>query len=416
MRNPFDQYTQPENKVTHALAVALDRDRALLGKFLRLFDEKPPHPAAQLLVVCQQLPGDPYPLQTDAEIERRGLPDICIVDEASGWAFAVECKVTAGFEIDQCRRHARTLRGRGFQTVDIGVISLARPARLDTTWRWRSWIEVHRLLTNEGESAVSWPAEAARYIEVFEDRMTVERDFEGAMTAFSGFRFREGYSYPEAKRMLRLVMQELQRRPKLGEIGIDLTAKGRGSITGAKSDAVWDYLRIGTEGAKSHTSAPHLTVSIRESDVCIDITLPHRIGSKYRKRMGKRGEHLKAAILRAEAEITRCANLLGGRPNIRIMQRRYRNERDPQPFVDALINFDLRTAKESPSSPGPKTAAVWLDAALSGFISRRANIQLQIGASIPYGSARMASARAIDGIEKIAMALGPVTNLLLKDS
>ena len=34
MRNIFDQYAQPENRVTHALMTALDEDRVLLGLFL----------------------------------------------------------------------------------------------------------------------------------------------------------------------------------------------------------------------------------------------------------------------------------------------------------------------------------------------------------------------------------------------
>jgi hypothetical protein len=35
MRNIFDQYTQAENRVTHAFMTALDQDRKLLGLFLR---------------------------------------------------------------------------------------------------------------------------------------------------------------------------------------------------------------------------------------------------------------------------------------------------------------------------------------------------------------------------------------------
>ena len=34
MRNLFDQYDQPENRLSHALAVCLNEDRRLLTKFL----------------------------------------------------------------------------------------------------------------------------------------------------------------------------------------------------------------------------------------------------------------------------------------------------------------------------------------------------------------------------------------------
>ncbi len=43
MRNIFDQYSQPESRVTHALMTAIHKDQALLGSFLRdLVKIKPP--------------------------------------------------------------------------------------------------------------------------------------------------------------------------------------------------------------------------------------------------------------------------------------------------------------------------------------------------------------------------------------
>jgi len=35
LRNLFDQYSQPENRFTHALLTALNEDRKLLNAFLR---------------------------------------------------------------------------------------------------------------------------------------------------------------------------------------------------------------------------------------------------------------------------------------------------------------------------------------------------------------------------------------------
>jgi hypothetical protein len=34
LRNIFDQYSQPENRITHALMTAINEDRNLLGHFL----------------------------------------------------------------------------------------------------------------------------------------------------------------------------------------------------------------------------------------------------------------------------------------------------------------------------------------------------------------------------------------------
>ena len=53
MRNLFDQYTQQENRLTHALAVCLNEDRSLLGAFLRHVGLTPPTPPLRLQVMEQ---------------------------------------------------------------------------------------------------------------------------------------------------------------------------------------------------------------------------------------------------------------------------------------------------------------------------------------------------------------------------
>ena len=79
LRNVFDQYSQPENRITHALMTALDQDRKLLGLFLReLVKVKPPCHPKKLAVLEQQYPGEEEP--SEEELERRGIPDGWIYD------------------------------------------------------------------------------------------------------------------------------------------------------------------------------------------------------------------------------------------------------------------------------------------------------------------------------------------------
>ncbi len=55
-RNIFDQYNQPENRLTHALSSCLNNDRSLLRKFVRWVTEaKPPQ---RLEILEQRLPGE----------------------------------------------------------------------------------------------------------------------------------------------------------------------------------------------------------------------------------------------------------------------------------------------------------------------------------------------------------------------
>lgn len=58
MRNLFDQYSQPENRLSHALAVCLDEDRRFLREFLAWVGVKSLVRAADLTVIEQSLPGD----------------------------------------------------------------------------------------------------------------------------------------------------------------------------------------------------------------------------------------------------------------------------------------------------------------------------------------------------------------------
>ena len=53
VRNVFDQYDQPENRVTHALMSALDADRNLLDAFL-----KKNHPRRRVAIHLQMAPEE----------------------------------------------------------------------------------------------------------------------------------------------------------------------------------------------------------------------------------------------------------------------------------------------------------------------------------------------------------------------
>jgi hypothetical protein len=73
MRNLFDQYNHPENRLTHSLISSLASDGALLNKFIKwITGEKPPN--SRLSVAEQTVPGDEKP-QDEEEAECRGLPD-----------------------------------------------------------------------------------------------------------------------------------------------------------------------------------------------------------------------------------------------------------------------------------------------------------------------------------------------------
>jgi hypothetical protein len=144
MRNIFDQYSQPENKLTHALARTLEHDRALIRPFLQWLgvDDIPPLP--RLRVVKQQVPGEIVSGEEDGTAEeRRGLPDMCVFDRDEGWAVVFETKVQSGVSADQIRRHLKTAKRAGYPETRAVVLSVdADNGSLQGKAIWRQWREV----------------------------------------------------------------------------------------------------------------------------------------------------------------------------------------------------------------------------------------------------------------------------------
>src|SRR5262245_37753385 len=139
MRNLFDQYSQPENRLTHALAVCLHEDRKLLRAFLQWIAVRAPVGAHALEIGEQTLPGD-LP-ESDEVAERKGLPDIVIHDGTS-WCLLVESKVQAPLTDDQLRRHRRTLSCRGFNEVRCLALTKQEVAVAEAAII-RRWSEVY---------------------------------------------------------------------------------------------------------------------------------------------------------------------------------------------------------------------------------------------------------------------------------
>lgn len=122
VRDIFDQYQQPENRLTHALATVLDQERSLLKKFLRENGVTDVPNPRSLTVSEQQVRGvvlDDTEVDTE-EVIRRGLPDAAIYDD-EGWAVLLECKIQANVDFAQLERHRATAKRHGFETAWIVV-------------------------------------------------------------------------------------------------------------------------------------------------------------------------------------------------------------------------------------------------------------------------------------------------------
>lgn len=414
MRNIFDQYAQPENRVTHALMTALDEDRALLGLFLHeLVKVKTPVHARKLSVLEQQYPGEEEP--SEDELERRGIPDGWIYDD-NGWCVFIETKVMAKLTADQIRRHRRTAERRGFERITAVAITARIPTSLppDTVLlEWRTiyaWLRRHR-------STSIWAARAADYLEIAEAKLVDTQQFvEGTLTQFSGFPFGHDhpFTYLEGKRVLGLALGELRDNRDLRDVlGMNPKAPGRPAITGRQGDAVWDFLSLSSASKdENFTKYPHLTLGIVASAVEAMVTVPNSVNSTMRRNLIKLGEEGFAAL--TKDILINMKPLLrrheGAMPWFRGVQRRYKSQR-ATPFIDAGIDFDLRTA--IPSGGAPKAQPRWLSAAYGSFAHKGGtNYQIQMGVIFRYE--RCPELNQEDALELIAaswLACKPLVDL-----
>ena len=364
----------------------LNEDRNLLALFFReLIKAKTPAKASVLSVLEQQYPGDVE--LSEEEVDKRGIPDGWIFYKEE-WCVFIECKVKAKLDAGQIRSHRRTAERLGFRNITAVAITPRHESSLpaDTTHlEWRTiyaWLQRHR-------SRNIWASKAADYFEIIELKLIeTEKFIEGTLTMFSGVPFnRENpFRYLEGKRVLALAMAELRKRRNLKvQIGMNETALGRPAITGQKEDSVWDFLSLAKgSGDDTFTESPHLTLAINTHSVEAMVTVPNAVNNIMRRNIIELKEDgfrsLVTVIVGNLAPLIR--DHPGALPWFRGVQRRYPAQR-AKPFIDASINFDLRTAV--PSSGPPKTQLRWLSAAYDAFINKEgSNYQIQIGVIFPF--------------------------------
>jgi PD-(D/E)XK nuclease superfamily protein len=416
MRNIFDQYSQPENRLTHALATVLHQEPKLLAKFLRKLVKIEAPAARQLTVLEQRLPGEAEP---NDENERQGLPDMWIHDREENWALLIECKISAGLTTNQLRRHIRTAERRGFGEINLLVIAPATPkTKLPPRTKVVLWKEIYHWACQQG--ADYWAKNLRSYMEIAERKMSDDGYLkEHTLTTFSGIPFGddEPYHYREAKRVLRLLMEELKQRPGLRSLGVQPKAKGRTAITGRATTGVWDFLPLKTSSSKAgspFTSAPHLTMNIQQSRISAQVTVPNGIqGSLRRSLIGLELDGFTDLLVQCGRNLRRVAKKSKGAfPNAYLLQRHFRSQRS-HPVRDALISIDLRTAMAKRGKPmdDVKAQPEWLEALYTLYANRHSNMQLGIGVEFPFSDSTRA-VEVVDLLEETWLGCKPLLDVL----
>jgi len=388
MRHIFDQYSQPENRLTHALVSSLSQDPKLLQKFVRWAVGQKFSKKEKLHITEQSYPG-----QEDVgehEAEKRGLPDAWIYSD-SGWALLIESKVACGVSLDQLKRHAAMARRRGFLKFALLVINIdSRKKRLPKKVFNKTWQEIYQWGVGDAGGS-EWAGRFTSYLEIAEAKMA-EQEYlkEGTLTKFSGVYFdaERPYTYLEAKRILGLLIDELKKdRSFLKKAGIDPSLPGRGAIKGTKGSYVWDFMRIKeSRRSTSFTSHPHITFCISSDSVSAQITIPNGVKRDIRKRLLSGGyESFKDMIYRVLKGMKKTLKIdPSAKPFVRIQQRHYTSQ-SALPIEDAALTFDLRTIFKK-LGRSEKYQPQWLRAAYDVLTEKKSNLQFQIVLKASYES------------------------------
>ncbi len=402
MRNLFDQYMHPENRLTHALMTSLNEDRALLGKFIKwATDYSAPCAPQGLKVIEQALPGEEEQQDVE-ELASKGLPDGCIHD-GNGWALLIESKIKAHLDLGQLKRHRHSAiihEQTNVYLLALVVTKSKHPHLEDVIVR--QWTELYEWLKNKNPDSY-WAKQLIAYLEALEAKLLNEGYLnEGALTVFTGVPFKKDnpYSYFEAKRLIKLAMEELRARHDLQrDLGTNGDRPGRTAITGRGSPHVWDFLWLAdAKETESFTEFPHPGLGIHREYLNALLIVPNGIRAEFRRNLldgGVDGFHaLFKSVLAGFSEL--LGSVEGAIPWVEIVQRRYPSQRS-EPFVDAKLEFDLRTGFD-PSYRWEKSAkkqTEWIDATYLALSNRSSNLQLAVGAKFPYEQCPIVNSREI---------------------
>ncbi|MCH8344673.1 MAG: hypothetical protein IH983_11875 [Planctomycetes bacterium] len=415
MRNIFDQYMQPENRLTHALVCTLNGDRSLVRPFLRWAGSRDVPPPSQLRITEQQVPGETV---SGDEGEGSGLPDACVFAD-DGWLLLVEAKVQAGISLGQLRRHIATAKRHGFDKPYLLLLSVDDPPRqLPERTAHRAWRDVYAWFRKRADSS-HWARTFTDYMETFESQMIAENySIRGTLTMFDGLRFDADnpYTYREGKRLIRLLGDELQKRKDLRRIGVDPKGERRSAITGRAGAGVWDFLplKVG-QGSGNFTAFPHLTMALGQTRAGAAITVPNGVRGGFRTKLKVVGEEGFLALLRDIEKRIRpvLRRSKGSTAMIYALQRHYRSQRSAAK-TDARLEADLRTI-----IPGKRRKAKyqpqWVSAIYHVMSQKRSNIQLGVEVHLSYDCPVVRSARAIGLFATSWIAMSPLIDFVLED-
>jgi len=269
----YDQYSNQENRLTHALLHTVSSSEWLLSRFLKqIVGVDMPIGRETLEISSQKVPfahGD------DDARAIMTTPDGWIVTEGTKLGVAIEVKdMKDVVRIQQLEGHSSRVTGYDYPYLLVITPDLTKHRKIDKFQRkrkdvkviWHSWDEIYRWLKKLSISMKFKRSKEAFLVASLQEYLERRREVLG----FQGINFSKGFNVVEAKDILNAEMEEID-ESAIKKVNYKKLCERRPAITTFSQESVWDC--FGSEDG--FTKDLHITFSINEKAHDISITVPN---------------------------------------------------------------------------------------------------------------------------------------------
>lgn len=268
----YDQYSNDENRLTHALIHTIGSSPLLFSRFLKNIIGISYNLSGGIFEVSTQ--KVPYAHGDNNQEKVESIPDAWIINEQKGIGIAIEVKdIKNNISIGQLTKHASRIQDYKKQYLLVITPDLKRPVKIDALKRkeqkklnvvWCSWDEIYRWLSKLQQSKLSKLKKEEFLLKSMQEYLDRRREVLG----FQGIKFDKGFDVNEAKVILNAEMEELEQFVK--KTFKDLVRR-RPAITTFSLESVWDCFGV----EDRFTKDLHLTFGIKGTYHDIAIVVPN---------------------------------------------------------------------------------------------------------------------------------------------
>ena len=277
----FDQYSNNENRLTHALLHTIGGSERILRLFLKkVIGLKGKMGVLEVEVSTQKRPfshEDTDPDKVDS------VPDAWIITPDSKLGIVVEVKdVKNNVRFGQLRSHIKRLEGYDARYLLVITPDSKEPVKIpdirqsenaDCHVVWISWNDIYRVFKKWRDTNFqSMPKEQFilnSMLEYLEHRREV--------LGFQGIFFNKGFDVDQAKIILKTEMDEVS--DTVQELFPALTSRRPAVTTALSKSSVWDCFGK----SKGFTNDIHITFSLHEDYHDISLTVPHNASQRWKQ-------------------------------------------------------------------------------------------------------------------------------------